>query len=79
MLIETEPCKECDFSPEYCSCDIDICQITRGESKPVSEEKYKREKLREYKKIEFDSIRNHEYPQNNKQAAIRFNCKRLYL
>lgn len=52
MLIETEPCKDCNFSPEYCSCDIDICQITRGKSKPVSEERFKIEKLKEYQKAE---------------------------
>lgn len=52
MLIETEPCNGCDFSPEYCSCDIDICQITRGESKPVSSEKYEEEKIKRYKHFE---------------------------
>lgn len=67
MIVETEPCKNCDFSPEYCSCDIDICQITRGgQSKPISEEQYEEEKLREYDKIEYDSIRNHEHPQELK-------------
>lgn len=52
MLIETEPCKDCDFSPEYCSCDIDICQITKGKSKPISGEQYEAEKISGYEKIE---------------------------
>lgn len=52
MLIETEPCKDCDFSPEYCSCDIDICQITKGKSKPIGSEQYEAEKISGYEKIE---------------------------
>ena len=52
MIIETEPCKDCDFSPEYCSCEIDICQVTRGESRPVGSRRYEEEKLRRYEEME---------------------------
>lgn len=52
MLIETEPCEDCDFSPEFCSCDIDICQITRGKSKPISEEAYQSDKMRRFQKMD---------------------------
>lgn len=58
MLIETDPCKNCDFSPEFCSCDIDICQITRGKSKPVSEKQYEKEKMLRYIKEEYDGLKN---------------------
>lgn len=57
MLIETNPCEDCDFSPAFCSCDIDICQITRGKSKPINEEQYEKEKLHRYMDYEYDSIR----------------------
>ena len=60
MLIETNPCGDCDFSPEFCSCDIEICQITRGASKPISEEQYEKEKLLRYTRYEYDGIRNRE-------------------
>lgn len=55
MIIETEPCENCDFSLEYCSCDIDICQITRGRAMPISEERYEAEKMRIYQKTEIES------------------------
>lgn len=58
MLIETEPCIDCDFSPEYCSCDVDICQITRGRARPISEEQYEEEKLKKYQKMEINLIWN---------------------
>lgn len=58
MLIETEPCKDCDFSPEFCSCEIDICQITMGKSKPISEEQYEKEKLQRYMKEERNGFYN---------------------
>lgn len=60
MLIETEPCLECDFSPGYCCCDIDICQMSRGESRPTSEDEYETKRLRKYKKMEFNSAKNNE-------------------
>ncbi len=52
MLIETNPCENCDFSPAVCDGNIEICQLTRGNSSPVSSEEYEKEKKEEYRKIE---------------------------
>lgn len=52
MLIETNPCENCDFTPAVCDCDIEICQLTRGNSCPISSEQYEKEKEGEYRKIE---------------------------
>lgn len=29
MVIETEPCKECDFTPSVCGCDLELCMRDR--------------------------------------------------
>ena len=52
MLIETNPCDNCDFTPAVCGGDIEICQLTRGNSCPISSEQYEKEKEEEYRKIE---------------------------
>lgn len=49
MIIESNPCKNCECSPAFCDGDIEICQITRGQSKPVSDEQYQKEQLEQYK------------------------------
>ena len=50
MLIETNPCEKCDFTPSICDGDIEICQLTKGNSNPISSEDYEKEKLEQYKK-----------------------------
>ena len=47
MIIETNPCEYCDFSPSVCSCEIEICQMSLG-SIMVDNEQYNREKLARY-------------------------------
>ena len=32
MIIETEPCKYCDFAPCVCGRDIEDCMKERGEN-----------------------------------------------
>jgi hypothetical protein len=29
MIIETEPCESCDFTPSVCGCDIELCMMNR--------------------------------------------------
>lgn len=53
MIIETNPCKNCDFSPIVCSCDIDICMML-GDNQMMSNEQYEQEKLERYKEMERD-------------------------
>lgn len=76
MLIETEPCISCDFSPEYCSCDIDICQITRGESKPISSKLYEGEKLEKYRKMETSKWEERTIRRNEDGSSSKFKGRR---
>lgn len=32
MIIETEPCKYCDFAPCICGRDIEDCMMERGQN-----------------------------------------------
>ncbi len=54
MIIETNPCEQCDFSPTVCSCDIDICMMLGG-SPMESEEQYEQHKIERYRYFETDS------------------------
>lgn len=45
MIIETNPCEDCDFSPAVCDGDIAICQMTLGNTRLISEEDYEKKKL----------------------------------
>jgi hypothetical protein len=29
MIIETEPCESCDFTPSVCGCDIELCMMNQ--------------------------------------------------
>lgn len=48
MLIETNPCDQCDCVPDFCDGDIEICMLTRGNARPLSEEEYIAKKDEEY-------------------------------
>ena len=47
MIIETNPCESCDFSPAVCSCEIEICQMSLGNTM-LDEKRYMEEKLSRY-------------------------------
>lgn len=44
MIIETNPCDECECCPAFCDGDIEMCQISLGHTSPISSEKYERYK-----------------------------------
>lgn len=48
------PCEDCECIPAFCGVDIDICQLTCGESRPQSSEEYEVQKEERYKVIECD-------------------------
>lgn len=50
MIIETNPCENCDFTPSVCDGDVEICQLTKGTSRPISEDEYETAKSERYKK-----------------------------
>lgn len=45
MIIETNPCEDCDFSPVICDGNIAICQMTLGNTRPISEEEFEKKKF----------------------------------
>ena len=51
MIIETNPCEHCDFTPTVCSCDIEMCMMLCG-SPMESEEQYEQEKMERYSHFE---------------------------
>ena len=52
MLIETDPCQYCDFTPAICSGDIELCMIHRRLVRTVSSEQYEEQKEEWYKSLE---------------------------
>lgn len=50
MIIEANPCENCDFTPSVCDGDIEICQLTKGNSRPISEKSFEKEQLEQYKR-----------------------------
>lgn len=49
MIIETNPCERCDFTPSICDGDIEICQLTLGNSKPILSSSYENKQVEQYK------------------------------
>ena len=58
MLIETDPCQYCDFTPAVCDGDIELCMMLREQSRPISNEEYEKRKLERYLRNESKSFKS---------------------
>lgn len=57
MKINTEPCESCDFSPEVCGNDIELCMMNRKNKadygiNPDNPLEYKDDGLRQFEDAE---------------------------
>lgn len=55
MIIETNPCEYCNFTPTVCSCEVEICMMLCG-SPMESEEQYEQKKIKQYSRFEVDGF-----------------------